>query len=349
MHLPQDVATETFGTNVGLRLASPPGGSKNRRQMSLSRTFAPVASLLLIAVATLSGCAVTPDEEVAQSEDGLTTYDDLFSTLEGSDLDRWVTVRSALKSGFDRICGDTICGGDYSNLSTVRIACSSTSKARKMKDCAWVLGGSIEHVDGRTGKITSAPRVFTCKIPVAGSAKAMLSTLEAAGDDALSTPLPGTGKSFYDGLVDCFDGVVGGPLPPEPAKTFYAELGDWSWAHADGSAWSQTTRRLAEGFDEICGDSFCEGDYPDITPLRFACSVNLNTKRVSRCTWSFAAAELSVGAGGKIDARTTTKSCTIEIGAQASALASALSGSAPLNATLPGKTTSIYDALIGCL
>jgi hypothetical protein len=367
----RDLAGIAFGTEIGcgrplmkkapsqrsdgsvvLFLASLADAPRKHGKMTFARATGLFASLPFLAatVSALAGCAATPvDDDISQSEDALTSYGDFFTTLEGNDLDRWVAIRSALKNGFDRICGDTICSGDYSNLATVRLTCSSTSKARKMKDCSWVLGGSIDYVDGRTGKITTDARVFACKIPVATSAKAMLGALEAAGEDAINTPLPGTGKSFYDGLVDCFDGVIGGPPPAEAAKTFYAELGEWSWENADGLAWSQTTRRLADGFHDICGDSFCEGDYPDITPLRFVCSVNLSTKRVSRCSWSFAAADTSVGARGAIEANTTTKTCTIEIGAQASDLASALSGPDPLNAKLPNKTTSIYDALVGCL
>lgn len=318
----------------------------NRRSI-----FITLPSLALAALAALSGCAQGPtDEDVAESEAALTTYGDLWSTLEGDDLDRWWSVRSALVRGFDRICGDTICSGDYSNLTTVQLSCSSTSKARKMKDCAWVLGGSIELVDGRTGKISSDARVFTCKIPVAGTAKRLLDTLETAGDDALFTPLPGTGASFYDGLVDCFDGVMGAPVSPV-AKNFYAELGDWLWEtdYEQGLAWFETERRLAHGFDQICGDTFCEGEYPDVVPLRFACAVNRNTKRVSRCSWSFAAAELSVDRRGSIVESTATKHCSVDVRAQASDLLAALAGDDPLNAPLPGKTTSIYDTLIGCL
>lgn len=321
--------------------------------MRPSRSSLSLVAAALFTLALGAGCseASAPDD-VAESENELrTTYGDLFSTLDEADLERWVSVRSALKTGFDRICGDTICGGDYSNLSTVRIACSSTAVARKLKACTWVLGGSIEYVDGRTGKLTSEARVFECKIPVAGNAKAMLDALSPAGDDALQTPIPATGKSFYDGLVDCFSGVVGAAPPPPAAKQSYTDLETFSWnaGEAEGSAWSQTTRRLVDRFDDVCGDSFCEGEYPDITALRFACSVNVGTKRVSRCSWTFAAAELSVDAKGAIVTNATTKRCNIEIGAQASALATALQGDDPLDATLPGKTSSIYDALIGCL
>jgi hypothetical protein len=310
-----------------------------------------VLSLVLVPFAIGCGSAPAADEGVDDSEADLsTTYGNLLETLGPQDLDRWIAARASIVDGFDRICGDTICSGDYSNLTTVRLACSSTSKALKMKDCAWVLGGNIDYVDGRTGKLTTDARVFTCKIPVASSAKAMLDTLSAAGDDALNAPLPGTGKSFYDALVDCFSGVVGS-LPPDSTKTFYGELGEQLWAtdEAAGSAWVDTKRKLAQGFDDVCGDSFCEGDYSDISALGFACSLNANSQRVARCSWTFAAADMSVDSRGQIVSRTTTKRCNIEVGAQQADLRAALAGDDPLNAPLPGKTTSIYDALIGCL
>ena len=85
--------------------------------------------------------------------------------------------RAKLVAAFDRVCGDTICSGDYSNLSTVRLACSSTRAAKRMKDCFWVLGGKIDHVDGRTGELTSEARMFACHVPVASNAKSFLAEL----------------------------------------------------------------------------------------------------------------------------------------------------------------------------
>ncbi len=297
------------------------------------------------------GCASPAAEDVAQNEDALTTYADLWITLDGHDLDRWYEVQSALKRGFERSCGETLCSGVWSSLSTVQISCSSTEKARKMKDCTWVLGGSVEHVDARTGELSSEARVFTCKIPVAGSAKAMLDVLSAAGDDALHAPLPGTGKSFHDGLVACFESVAAPSQPPRSDESLFVELAEWAKERSPGggAAWSETKRRLARDFDEICGDTFCEGEYADIAPLGFVCSVERATERVSRCAWTFAAADLSVGARGEISAMTATKRCFVEVDARASDLLSALSVPEPLHAPLPGKTTSVYDALIGCL
>ncbi len=313
--------------------------------MSLRRLLV----LGLVCVATTSACAEPPSEATDTNGEALTTYGDLVVTLEGADLDRWYAVRAALKSGFERICGDTICGGDYSNLTTVSLDCSSTVAHRKMKGCTWVLGGSIDHVDGAAGTITTDARVFTCKVPVSGTAPLFLRALEEAGDEALHAPLPGTGRSFYDALVDCFDGVTGPPPPGTSKAPVYRDLGEWLGDHADGSSWSAITRRLARDFDQICGDTFCEGEYPDIAPLRFVCSVKADTEEVPRCRWSFAAVEVSVTGRGTITTNVATKQCDVAIDAPATALVRALSAPEPLYAPLPGRTTSVYDALIGCL
>lgn len=310
-----------------------------------------LALFLGSSLALVTGCSSAPTEDTGANGDELrTSYGDLNETLKEADYARWSAVKTSVTAGFDRKCGDTICSGDFSNLTTVRLACSSTRSALKMKDCLWVLAGNIDYVDGTTGAITSEDRIFSCHIPVASNAKTLLSTLEAAGENALDTPLPGTDGSFYDALVTCFAGVVGA-APPPATTPFYVELGDEQWAEgeAQGAAWSATKQKLARAFDDVCGDSFCEGDYSDYSALRFACSVNANTKRVKSCGWSFGAAETSVDSNGKLSARTITKRCDIAIGASATALTAALSGPDPLNAALPNKTTSVYDALVGCL
>jgi hypothetical protein len=130
---------------------------------------------------------------------------------------------------------------------------------------------------------------------------------------------------------------MGGP-PPASTASFYLELAD----HDD--SFFAKRRELAHAFDLACGDTFCEGDFPDIAALRLACVVNQNTERVSRCGWSFAGADVSVDSRGALYARTMTKRCDLPVGATATQLATALSGDAPLHAPLPGKTTSIQHA-----
>ena len=316
-------------------------------------TSSALLSILALAALPLAiGCAASTDTSAdpAAEEDDLsgTTYGDLMETLSGPDLDRWVAVKASLQKGFDNICGDTICSGDYSNLTTVRLKCSSTSVSKKLKACTWVLGGNIDYVDGATGKLTGDDRVWACPIAVSGTAKTMLDTLTKAGDKALQTPMA-SGKSFYDGLTDCFSGVVGN-VPPSSTKTFYSELGDYLWSTGgDADGWHNITSTLNKQFDDVCGDSFCEGDFSDYSGLRFSCAINANTKKVSRCTYTFAAAELDVDAKGAIQSTIKNDRCYVDVNATQTDFITALSVADPLNAKLPGKTTSIYDALVGCL
>jgi hypothetical protein len=41
--------------------------------------------------------------------------------------------------------------------------------------------------------------------------------------------------------------------------------------------------RLVRGFDEVCGDTFCEGEYHNLQSLRFRCSVNAADGGVEEC------------------------------------------------------------------
>ena len=321
--------------------------------MTFSARSALLSVFALAALPLALGCSAKTDasSDPSSEEDDLsgTTYGDLMDTLTGADLDRWVAVKASLEKGFENICGDTLCSGDYSNLTTVRLKCSSTSVSKKLKACTWTLGGNIDYVDGATGKLTGDDRVWACPVTVSGTAKTMLDTLTAAGDKALQTPLA-SGKSFYDGLTTCFEGVVGN-APPTSTKTFYAELGDYLWNTGDpgGDAWEATKNTLNAQFQDVCGDTFCEGDFSDYSGLRFSCAVNANTKKVSRCTWTFAAAEMDVDAKGAIQSTIKNARCYVNVNALETDLRTALSGADPIHAKLPGQTTSIYDALVGCL
>lgn len=317
---------------------------------SALRSWATVGLFAALAGVTTLGCAAQAggDAEMAESE-LRTTYVEMESVLSEDDWNRWYDVRRELIAGFDRVCGDTICSGDFSNLTTVDLGCSATSSRHKLRDCAWVLGGDIAHVDPKTGAITHDARTWRCDVPVGSRAEEMIGALSAAGQDALNTTVPGTTGSFYDALVTCFAGVSGAPIADAAGPWLSVE--DYFWSGGgDGAKWSGTQQRLAQGFDDVCGDSFCEGEYADIVSVDFTCAVNGTTKRVSSCDWTFAGAELSVTRSrGDVRAATMTKTCSVTVDATASALARALGGADPLHAKLPGKTTSLYDALIGCL
>ena len=117
-------------------------------------------------------------------------------------------------------------------------------------------------------------------------------------------------------------------------------------------AWFHLRRQLARNFDDICGDTFCEGDYSNIQPLRYTCSVRRNSGRIGSCGWAFAASEDSVVATtGRIESRSAAWFCTSPIvrGTTIEALLDALQGDEPLYATLPMSERTVYDGLIDCL
>jgi hypothetical protein len=121
---------------------------------------------------------------------------------------------------------------------------------------------------------------------------------------------------------------------------------------AQYEAWHALRAGLDIGFEDICGDTFCEGDYSNIAPLRFQCSVQLHSGRIGTCSWSFAASNEDIDAvTGQLAVDVPAWSCTIALapGVTMAQLLVALGGDDPLFAALPGAAASIYDSLIDCL
>ncbi|UOF16394.1 hypothetical protein IEQ11_07015 [Lysobacter capsici] len=132
----------------------------------------------------------------------------------------------------------------------------------------------------------------------------------------------------------------------------YVEVGSYLTDDAEINAWYEMQYHLRENFDDICGDTFCEGDYSNIYALRFRCSVEQFSGVLGRCVWVFAASNEEVDpATGKIQVTPKIWRCRSPLapGTTVSALLGALAGERPLYAKLPGTSVSIYDGLIDCL
>lgn len=301
-----------------------------------------------LAAVGLPACDGVGSGEADASEN---PYARLAERLSEADLERWIALRADLQRGFEDVCGDTFCGGDYSNLTTVALDCSAT-KGGTVNQCTWVIAGSIEHVDGATGAIGVDARNFVCPIAVHTKAAKLFDALRLGPTGQVADPLratiPGTGASFYDGLAACFADVVG-PPPPASTGTRYRELVEHLNEHGDFLPWWQARRRLVDAFDGACGDTFCEGDYSDIAGLGLACAVDESRGTVESCSWSFAGNFFSVTTKGKVSAHHQKWSCPITVGAEIEAFLTTLSGDDPLHAPLPGKTTTVMDALVDCL
>lgn len=82
------------------------------------------------------------------------------------------------------------------------------------------------------------------------------------------------------------------------------------------------------------------------------CSVNSGTGVIGQCVWVFAASNEELNPStGEFSVQTQTWSCQSPLasGTTLASLLTAISGTSPLYATLPGTSTTIYDGLVDCL
>lgn len=132
----------------------------------------------------------------------------------------------------------------------------------------------------------------------------------------------------------------------------YVDLIDYPQQEANWDRFFALEGRLQQGFDSICGDTFCEGEYSDIHPLRLRCSVDAAGGTVRECLWAFAASDLAVSANdGVIEARQPTWLCRLPLvaGTPVESFHAALAARDPLHDPLPGSSQSVYDALTECI
>ena len=135
-------------------------------------------------------------------------------------------------------------------------------------------------------------------------------------------------------------------------RAAYIDASSYLQSDADYEAWFTLRRQLQRNFDDICGDTFCEGEYTNIQSMRYLCSVQRLTGRIGQCAWSFAASEESVdGLRGTISAEAPAWLCVSPLvpGTRIEDLLGALQGDEPLYAALPGSTRTLYDGLVDCL
>lgn len=161
------------------------------------------------------------------------------------------------------------------------------------------------------------------------------------------------------GLLGLCASASAAPAAPAPAAmpsaapaAIYTDVGDHLSDEAQINAWYEMLYHLRENFDDICGDTFCEGDFSNIYALRFKCSVEQASGVIGRCVWVFAASNEEIDAAtGKIQVTSKVWRCRTPLARKTTvpALLGALAGERPLYATLPGTSRSIYDGLSDCL
>jgi hypothetical protein len=117
--------------------------------------------------------------------------------------------------------------------------------------------------------------------------------------------------------------------------------------------WFELKRALREDFDQICGDTFCEGDFTNLQALRFRCSVATSTGQLKSCLWLFAGSyETVTPSTGNIRPTARFFHCKIPVQGTPSQMVDALlapGSDRPLWRALPVSGRPIYDTLIDCL
>lgn len=135
----------------------------------------------------------------------------------------------------------------------------------------------------------------------------------------------------------------------------YDDLSDFLSVH-DEPAWERFRRviqRLEDDFDDVCGDTFCEGDFSRIRSIDLRCSIELATRTIRRCAWVFGASNTSVDpSSGELHVESKTVPCGFAVDTEVGAFLGLLdrdAKQAAIDRPLPGTQRSIYDSLVDCL
>ncbi|MEG0184986.1 MAG: hypothetical protein RR704_16235 [Stenotrophomonas sp.] len=128
-----------------------------------------------------------------------------FPSNEAS-WDRFFDLEGALMKGFDHLCADTWCEGDYSNYQVLQVRCAVLVPRGTVQRCSWVVVASELGIDPRTGQVRVDNGRWVCHAGVRPGVPvdAFFTALQAP--DGLFEPLPGTGTSLFDALPGCLRG-----------------------------------------------------------------------------------------------------------------------------------------------
>ncbi|MEP7121635.1 MAG: hypothetical protein ABJE95_12020 [Byssovorax sp.] len=318
-----------------------------RRPLSLL-ALAPFALLV-------AGCG---DETAigAEQDATATSYLDATAFLTTqADKDAWSNMITVLEGEFNNVCGDTFCGGDYSNLTSLGLTCAVSSKVGQIHDCLWTFAGSSEIVTATTGALLISKPSFQCHFKTTARATSLPATLTASitgENDALQRALPGGTTSIYDALGDCFQHPIGTTPTPNPfTKTpSYVTAGDAPQINGD---WWTAGTALEAGFAADCPGTFCKGTYKDLSAIRLVCAVSVTTGNAKSCAFVVAGNNAKVSATkGTVTDDFASYRCSLPMKGSPNDLSAVILGAGPtpmLDRALPGGTKTFRQALDSCL
>lgn len=116
---------------------------------------------------------------------------------------------SSLSRAFDVGCGDTFCGGSFSNWTSLGFNCSINDQSGVFGDCSWTFAGAKTSIDETTGKLKNYHETVFCSLDFKGlNAQEVVSQISKKakaqrGSALLNIVIKGKKISIYDQIVDC--------------------------------------------------------------------------------------------------------------------------------------------------
>jgi len=315
-------------------------------------TNAHLRAVLCASLAIASACVASPgaDGSIAE-ESGATQYVNIMDFAK-TDQGAWYDLERKLAGELASVCGDTFCEGDFANLQPLTFSCSVTSKTGSVKDCAWTFAGSYAFTDPKTAAIRVDAPAFVCHVAPKTTSVKLIALLQSSAD-AIHETLPGTTGSLYDALVDCFQHPIGGTpfTPPSTSGTpgTYVDADQYYASAANQTRWRAGVAALTRAFDDICGDTFCGGDFGDLRALQLQCAITRSSGNVKSCAWIFGGSVTTIATTGAVTPTARTWTCPVAMHGTIAQLTTTLTAPDVIHHTLPGMTTSAYDAISSCL
>lgn len=305
----------------------------------------------LASILVITACATADDPYDGDQQDlGSTTYVDVLDYSK-IDQSRWYATIHHLNDKFTELCGNGGCGSSYPRLTPLTFGCSVSSKLGSVRHCGWTFAAANLVVDTRDARVLADVPRFHCELQANIYINKLLPILE--GDDPLHAGLPNA-ESIMTQLSVCFQNPIAdapGTVTPNGAQSYVA-ASDYYTTAVRRQQWAATKAALVDGFDRVCGDTFCGSDFGDLQALDFECSITKSTGNVRNCTWAFAGSFHTVIAKSGVLA-TTTKAwkCSVAVTGTLSQLITTMTAAAadePIRRALPGTSASAYDALLAC-
>lgn len=140
---------------------------------------------------------------------------------------------------------------------------------------------------------------------------------------------------------------AGSPPPP-----YHVDLGEYleSGARAGADQYRAFVHQVRKDFDNICGDTFCEGDIHNWQVLNTDCSIQVGTERVRECHIVITGSEqeLNPTTGSYRLIRKEFLDCKAEMNMSLSDFQK-IQGLETEYKTSKGGTTTLYNQLVDCI